>query len=154
MIDVRGKTQEEAQQLLTDAGLSVTIAKSEYNESVEEGRVIDQSIVPDKFVDKGTGISLTISLGKQTVYYSYSTTIEVPQDGKEYVSADISILDADGKQLQRWKKVKASTMPQLLKIDNIADSSTGVLKIVWTYKDENGDPQTVEDSQNINFTAQ
>ena len=150
--DVRNKTEEEAKAELTDAGLVVTVSASEYNEDVEKGRVISQSIVNGKTVERGTSISLVISLGPKTVYYSYTTTIDIPQDGKDYVYADISILNDKDEVLQTWKKQRASKMPMQLTKSDIVNSTTGTLKIVWTYKDENGEEQTVEDSQKINFT--
>lgn len=147
-----GKTEEEAKNELTRAGLVVTVSDSEYNEDVEEGKVISQSIVNGKNVERGTSISIVVSLGPKTVYYSYTTTIDVPQDGKEYLTADISILNDKDEVLQTWKKVKASEMPMQLTKSDIVNSSTGTLKIVWTYRDEEGERQTIEDSQKINFT--
>lgn len=150
--DVRNKTEEEAREELTAAGLVVTVSASEYNEDVDEGKVISQSIVNGKNVEKGTSISLVISLGPKTVYYSYTTTIDVPQDGREYLTADISILNDKDEVLQTWKKQKASEMPMQLTKSDIVNSSTGTLKIVWTYQDENGEKQTVEETRKINFT--
>lgn len=150
--DVRNKTEEEAREELTAAGLVVTVSASEYNEDVDEGKVISQSIVNGKNVEKGTSISLVISLGPKTVYYSYTTTIDVPQDGKDYLTADISILNDKDEVLQTWKKQKASEMPMQLTKSDIVNSSTGTLKIVWTYQDENGEKQTVEETRKINFT--
>ena len=150
--DVRDKTEEDAKAELTAAGLVVTVSASEYNEDVDEGKVISQSIVNGKMVEKGTSISLVISLGPKTVYYSYTTTIDVPQDGKDYLTADISILNDKDEVLQTWKKQKASEMPMQLTKSDIVNSSTGTLKIVWTYQDENGEKQTVEETRKINFT--
>lgn len=107
-----------------------------------------------KYVDRGTSISLVVSLGKKTVYYSYQASIDVPGDGREYVSADISISNEDGQVLQRWKNVKVSSMPQLLTLPNIENSSTGTLTVIWTYLDDDGNKQTIEDSQKVNFTEQ
>ncbi len=152
--DVRNKPQAEAEEELRNAGLVVTVADSEYNETIPEGNVISQSIVSGKYVDRGTSISLVVSLGKKTVYYSYQASIDVPGDGREYVSADISISNEDGQVLQRWKNVKVSSMPQLLTLPNIENSSTGTLTVIWTYLDDDGNKQTIEDSQKVNFTEQ
>lgn len=150
--DVRNKPQDEARRELEDAGLVVTVTNSEYNEDVEEGNVISQSILDGKEVEKGTSIELIVSLGKKTIYYTYSTTINLPEDEKEYVSADITLLDDNGDELQSWKRVRISQLPLQIEKSDIANSSAGTLEIIWTYYDEFGDPQTYEDSQKVNFT--
>lgn len=150
--DVRGKGEAEAREELTNAGLVVTVSDSQYNEDVGEGLVISQSIVGGKTVDKGTSISIVVSLGPKTVYYSYTTTVNVPADEKIYLFADITLLNDKGEELQTWKRVKASEMPKQLTQTDIVNSSTGTLKIVWTYRDEDGERQTIEDSQKVNFT--
>ncbi len=152
--DVRNKPQAEAEEELSNAGLTVSQAGSEYNETIPEGNVISQSIVGGKYVDRGTSISLVISLGKKMVYYSYQASVDVPNDGREYVSADISISNENGEVLQRWNNVKVSAMPYFLTLPDIENSSTGTLTVVWTYLDDDGKKQTLENSQKVNFTEQ
>lgn len=150
--DVRGKGEAEAREELTNAGLVVTVSDSQYNEDVGEGLVINQSIVGGKNVERGTSISIVVSLGPKTVYYSYTTTVNVPADEKDYLFADITLLNDKGEELQTWKRVMVSEMPKQLTQTDIVNSSTGTLKIVWTYRDEDGERKTVEDSQKVNFT--
>lgn len=63
--NVVGSTEEEAQAAITEAGLTVGSVTREYNNSVEEGRVISQSPEKGKKVAAGTGISLVISDGEK-----------------------------------------------------------------------------------------
>ncbi len=150
--DVRGKGEAEAREELTNAGRVVTVSDSQYNEDVGEGLVISQSIVGGKNVERNTSISIVVSLGPKTVYYSYTTTVNVPADEKDYLFADITLLNDKGEELQTWKRVMVSEMPKQLTQTDIVNSSTGTLKIVWTYRDEDGERQTMEDSQKVNFT--
>lgn len=62
--DLEGKTLEEAKKVLTKAKLK-TDSTSTYSDSVEEGKVISQSIEAGKTVDKNKTVTVTISLGKK-----------------------------------------------------------------------------------------
>ncbi len=152
--NVLDKPQADAQTELQNAGLTVSIASTEYNDTIAEGNVISQSVVGGKYVDKGTSVSLVISLGKKIVYYSYSETISVPSDGKDYTKATIVLTDADGNELQSFKDQDVSEAPWNLSVTNIANSSSGTRTITWTYTDENGDTKTKKDSKSVNFTQQ
>ncbi len=60
--DVAGKSADEARKALSDAGLSCDTTHS-YSDSVKKDVVISQSIESGKKVDKGTTVSIEISLG-------------------------------------------------------------------------------------------
>ena len=94
--DVYNKTQDEAKAALTAAGLTVTSTTTDYSDTVEEGKVISQSIAAGKYVDAGTNISLVISLGKKTTYYYCKATVTAPESD-EVTAADITLMDANGK---------------------------------------------------------
>lgn len=97
--DVRGHSETDAKNELTGAGLNVT-TKTDYSDDVAEGLVISQDPVNGKFVDRGTTVTLTISLGKKTTYYSYkSDTLAVPQDGKNYIGGTVTLKGSDGSTL-------------------------------------------------------
>ncbi len=64
--DVVGKTDQEARDALKGAGLAVDTINS-YNDKVEQGRIISQSVAKDTTVPKGTVVSIEISLGKKPV---------------------------------------------------------------------------------------
>ena len=76
---VEGKTLAEAEKALKKAKLKADSSR-EYSSSVEEGKVISQSIASGKTVDKNTTVKLVISLGKepepepQPVYRSTSSS--------------------------------------------------------------------------------
>ena len=61
---VEGKTLEEAQKALKKAKLKVDSSRT-YSSSVEEGKIISQSIASGKTVDKNTTVKVVISLGKE-----------------------------------------------------------------------------------------
>jgi eukaryotic-like serine/threonine-protein kinase len=58
-----GLTDAQARAKLTDAGLQVGSADHAYSTKVAANRVIDQDPVADEFVDKGTTVTYTLSLG-------------------------------------------------------------------------------------------
>jgi len=60
--DLEGKTQQEAEQLLDEAGLTVTVTREESDE-VAEGLVISQSIAAGQQVNEGTEVEIVISGG-------------------------------------------------------------------------------------------
>lgn len=64
---VLGKTQEEATQLLVDAGFQVGNVDSAYDESVEAGLVISQDPSADSKRPEGTKVNLVISQGEELV---------------------------------------------------------------------------------------
>ncbi len=62
MPDLRGKTKEEAEQILAQQGIPV-VCEEEYNKEVEAGRVSNQSVEPETMIDATTQIILKISKG-------------------------------------------------------------------------------------------
>lgn len=74
---VEGKTLAEAQKALEKAKLKVDSSRT-YSSSVEEGKIISQSITSGKTVDKNTTVKVVISLGKEPepepVYRSTSSS--------------------------------------------------------------------------------
>ncbi len=148
--DVYNKTQEEATNALTAAGLTVTSTTTDYSDTVEAGRVISQSIAAGKYVDAGSNISLVISLGKKTTYYYCKATITAP-DNAEVTAADITLRDANGNVLQEWTGVKTAKFPYTISVYDIEEVSTGSIKIVWYLADGTSKEQIVGDVQ---FTKQ
>ncbi len=64
--DVVGKTQQEATQIIEDAGLEVGMVSSKYDNDVEQGNVISQSPTAEEEVDKGSKVNLVISQGAES----------------------------------------------------------------------------------------
>ena len=63
VMSVLNQEREEAASNLEEIGMIVTI-QEEYNDSVEEGRVISQSVEPG-IAEEGTEITITVSLGRE-----------------------------------------------------------------------------------------
>jgi serine/threonine-protein kinase len=152
--DVQNKPQADAQTELQNAGLTVNVASSEYNDTVPDGCVISQSIVGGKYVDKGTSVSLVISQGKKTVYYTYSKQIDVPKaDGKTYTKLNLVLKDSNGNTLDSQEKaIDGGSGSFKYTSPDIANSTSGTLSLTWTYTDENGKSQTEENSNQVTFT--
>lgn len=64
MIDVTGKTMEEAQKALADLGLTTTVEYSEDSEEAE-GTVLSTDVKEGAVVEAGTAVKLTVSGGSQ-----------------------------------------------------------------------------------------
>lgn len=153
--DVLNKPQADAQNALSAAGLSVSVASSEYNDTVAAGCVISQSIVGGKMVDRGTSISITVSLGKKSVYYTCSKNLEIPDDGNEYTQVDVVLLDDSGNTLNTQSAAVTDNTPYVkYQVTDIPDISFGTLKVTWSFVDEDGETQTTETSEKVTFTQQ
>ena len=116
-----------------------------------EGQVISQDPVNGKFVDRGTTVTLTISLGKKITYYSYkSDTLAVPQDGKNYIGGTVTLKGSDGSTL--WTTTFEGTNPGSVNVDNIKNMSSGTLEVAWTYLNEDGTTGTNVMPTTVYFT--
>ncbi|MCM1499181.1 MAG: PASTA domain-containing protein [Clostridium sp.] len=65
MPDLRGKTKEEAENILAQQGIPV-VCEEEYNKDIAAGQVAEQSVEPETPVDAATQIILKISKGVET----------------------------------------------------------------------------------------
>ena len=63
LLELVGLTDAQARAKPTDAGLQVGTADHAYSTKVAPNRVIDQNPAADEFVDKGTTVTYTLSLG-------------------------------------------------------------------------------------------
>lgn len=160
MINVRGQSQTDAQNAITALGLTIASVKSDYSDTVPEGSVIDQSIAEGQMVNPGTGVTLTVSLGKQIETYSldnYSITTKnagIPKDA-ENITANITLYKSEGEdRLNSWT---ATSFPFSVSMGNIENCSTGyfVIDWTWTVTDEEGnvtDDSTQTTIENVKFT--
>lgn len=67
MPDVRNKTLDEAETALKAVGLQLGTTKTQFDDKVDGGKIISQSIAPKAQVDKGAKIDLVISQGVDAV---------------------------------------------------------------------------------------
>lgn len=147
--DVYNRSQEEATKILTEAGLVVTSTSTENSDMVAEGKVISQSIAPNKYVDAGTNISLVISLGSKVNYYYCKATITAPGN-ENVVAADIVLNDSNGTELRRWESLRIAKFPYTISVSDIKECDSGTIKITWYLDDGSFKEQT----ENVMFTKQ
>ncbi len=158
MINVLNKPEAEAREALSNLGLNVT-TNSDYSNDVPEGCVISQSVVEGKSVEKGATITLVISLGRRSTFYSlnnYSINKlpEIPADATS-VKAVITLYRSEGEDvINTWT---ATSFPFAINQGNIENSSQGYIIIDWEwhYLDDEGiDVVQTETTEidNITFT--
>lgn len=147
--DVLNRTQEEATNILTQAGLTVTSTSTEPSDTVSKGNVINQSITSGKYVDRGTGITLVISSGSNKTYYWMKATVSAPESD-EVTSGDITLVASNGTQIQNWNGIKISKFPYTITASNIENCDSGTIKITWHLSDGSSREQT----ENIMFNKQ
>ena len=152
--NVAGKKEADARKELVDAGFSVTVT-SKYDDTVKEGRVISQSVTGT--AAPGSTVKITVSMGPETTYYTYSATIgaapDVEKGGSVYVvkSAKI-VITANGKTVYN---TETSSFPKSISVKDLTVSS-GKIKIVWTYENEedSSDIYTEDETSSITFKKQ
>lgn len=138
--DVKNKTESEARKALEAEGLQVGTVGTDYSDTIEEGKVIDQSEIAGKTVYSGTTVNITISLGPKEIFYMFRANVKLPNDDT-VVSANIELLDADGNVLDTWTNVSAASFPYYIEVMNIK-SESGTLVIEWVMEDEEGNVTT------------
>lgn len=161
---VVGKESAAAQSEIAAAGLVVSGITEEYHDTIAKGIVLKQSVEGGKTVANGTGVSLVISKGPATVYYSCSYELTVPADATK---ADITLSDANGNVITSWNKTPVTGgQKYTISKSGITGSSTGKIKVTWyktvTVTDENGNTTSSdvllesnsEMTDTINFTKQ
>ena len=150
------KTESEAKQALTDAGLSVGTVTQDYSDTVAEGKVISQSTGEGKYLPKGDTVSFVVSKGKEntTPVYSYKTTIKTDRivaDGNTVNSADITLEASESDEiLKSWNGV--TSFPFQVNVSNITEASEGTITIVWHYTTSDGTQKTSTQTQEVKFT--
>lgn len=159
---VVGKESATAQSEIAAAGLVVSGITEEYHDTIAKGIVLKQSVEGGKTVANGTGVSLVISKGPATVYYSCSYELTVPEDATK---ADITLSDANGNVITSWNKTPVTGgQKYTISKSGITGSSTGKIKVTWykTVTDEEGNTTSsdvlldsnYEMTDTVNFTKQ
>ena len=151
---VVGEDKSSAKTKLENAGLVVNVEEA-YDDQVAEGKVISQSINAEKTVPSGTAITIVVSKGTETVYYSCSYALSIP-DG--VVAADITLEGSDGKVITSWSKADVQSGFTISK-SGIKGISSGVVRVTW-YKSVTADDGTTtmeesgSDTFDVEFTKQ
>lgn len=158
MPNVWNKSEAEAREQLSALGLKVSTT-SDYSNDIPEGNVISQSIVEGKSVEKGATITLVISMGKKSTFYSldnYSINKleDIPKVATS-VKAEITLYKSEGEDIvNTWT---ATSFPFVINQGGIENCSQGyiIIKWEWSYLDEEGveitETRTTE-IDNISFT--
>ena len=71
-------------------------------------------------------------------------SIEEPQGSEMVISANISLADANGKEIARWDGVPISSFPYKISTNKDITTSTGTISIEWVLDD--GDSHTQDES--------
>ncbi len=151
--DVRNKPEAEAREEMMNAGIEVVSTSSDYSDDIQEGWVISQSLTPGKTVEKGTQVTLVISLGKKitTQYYSLNYNIDLPRSiptNALRVEAKITLYKSEGDDvIGSWT---AHSFPYTVSASNIENCSQGyfIIDWEWTYLDED-DAEITETDQTV-----
>jgi serine/threonine-protein kinase len=153
--DVTGKSQEKAIEKLEAKGFTVTVEET-YSDEVKSGKVISQSIEGGTAANAGSEITITVSLGKQIVYYSFSKEFSVPEDA---VSVAYTLTKDDGEVISSQSEMIAEGSATITISKINIDAESGYLELVWTIDayDEDGNITQVEESGfsgTVDFTIQ
>lgn len=143
-------SEEKAQNTLNNAGLKVAIEEA-HSDSVAVGKVIQQSIASGKTVPAGTTVTITVSLGAETVSYKFSKSYSA----EGAVSASYTLTGSDGVTYDSGEvdgssvTVSASDM----------ECESGTVTITWEIEtvDEEGvssGTTTKTETHNVSFSKQ
>ncbi len=163
--DVTGRKEEDARAELNAAGFTNITVTTEYDSTVAEGLVIRQSF-SGEYKEPSTTISLVISLGKQTVYYSFNQTYNKPAATsadavQSNVKATVELTLAESDEVVPTTVTDNGTSITI-SASNIANYNSGSLLIEWTWTEtvtaEDGTDTVTEKSQrntyNVSFQQQ
>ena len=156
MPNVFGYAQSAAQSSLTAAGLNYSV-KTDYSDSVAEGNVISQDVEAGKTVAPGTTVTITVSLGSNTKYYSFSYTLnytlghetqdntETGEAGKKVTGFSAVLKDGSGNTIEgaSWNSNMTSNDSYNMTADNIKNTASGNLVVTWSYSDGSTEDQTI-----------
>lgn len=154
--NVLGSAQSAAQSSLTAAGLNYSV-KTDYSDSVAEGNVISQDVEAGKTVAPGTTVTITVSLGSNTKYYSFSYTLsytlghetqdntETGEAGKKVTGFSAVLKDGSGNTIDgaSWNSNMTSNDSYNMTADNIKNTASGNLVVTWSYSDGSTEDQTI-----------
>lgn len=158
-----GTPEDEATIKLIEAGLAVGSVSYMNSEEFAEGLVCYQSYSDGSYVDPGTVVEITVSLGSAAVTYRYNASIEAPNtetEAPDYVPGTpvtISIVAEDGKILM--DNTTVTSFPYAANYYGIK-SSKGTITFTYTVTvesittDEAQNETTVSTTENRTFTRE
>ncbi len=141
--DIKKYTEDQAAERLSNSRLEKGNVSSEYDDTVPEGSIISQTPESGSSVNVGSKVDYVVSLGKKEILYQMEDRrIEEPENSELVISANISLLDANGTQIARWDGVPISSFPYVISTKEDITTSTGTIAIEWVLED--GESQTQE----------
>ena len=133
--NVTNRSEADARAILTDAGFPAIDTTTEYHDTIPEGCVIRQS--PDGGIEreKGAAITLVISMGRKTSYYSYYSTFNKPLDSAGDVAVGVAysaqLTAPDGSEIPVAISDNGDSI--VVSASNIENISSGTLTIYWEW---------------------
>ncbi len=129
-----GLSVEDCTTELESCGLVLGSVSEGYSSDVTVNLVCEQQYGEGSYLDRGTSVDVTVSLGEAPATYSYTGSIEAPtsEEAPKYVSGtsvQIALVSDSGKTLY---SSSASEFPVTISISGIT-SSTGTGTIIMTY---------------------
>lgn len=132
-----GVSKNAAEKLLNDVGLKLGSVNSDYSGSVGIGDVISQDIPSGSLVDKGTEISITISLGEKETYH-YEGVVSLltsPFAQGETGSLEI-VIEQDNNKETIYSETDLDEKAFPLNIDYISDSGEDAVAVIYINGEE------------------
>ncbi|MCD7807170.1 MAG: Stk1 family PASTA domain-containing Ser/Thr kinase [Lachnospiraceae bacterium] len=126
-----GNCEEE----LAAVGLLLGTVSETYSDTVEEDLVCEQQYGEGSYVERGTTVDVTVSLGATPASYSYQASIEAPttEEAPQYesgTSVQIALVSDSGKTLY---SASVSEFPVNISISGIT-SASGKIIMTYTYE--------------------
>lgn len=128
------KTEEKAREELAELGLTLKVLEERNSDTVEKGRIINQSIASGKSVPRGTEIGVVISAGKKEPESTTpEPTTEAPTTTAEKTATFASISAGQITDIKTIKDKDGTDIP-----------ITGEISAEVAYKLESGDTATAK----------
>ena len=148
--NLKKKTVTSAEAALSEVNLKLGNVSQEYSDSIEEGKVIRQSIEEGTEVKEGTAIDITISKGKEPKTTTYTATFSGSISNKSYsfeegesvfVELILKVGDANYTVVSDYYS-EASFPIQLTNCSSISGLTSNNASLVYSVKDESGNDIT------------
>ena len=111
MPDLKGKTEEEAKEILEELGITeFESTGEEYSDKYEEGTIIWQNISAGITVDIDTEVEYKLSKGREFSLYDLDYTVAAPAD---YADGDAAVELVDPTYKQLWSTTTANFPVQI-----------------------------------------
>lgn len=148
--NLKKKTVTSAEAALSEVNLKLGNVSQEYSDSIEEGKVISQSIEAGTEVKEGTAVDITISKGKEPKTKTYTATFSGSISNSSYnfeegesvfVELILKVGDASYTIISDYYS-EASFPIQLSNCSSVSGLTSNNASLVYSVKDESGNDVT------------